>query len=74
MIPKAPKPARRSNVTSHSYSPETGHLTVSYHSGRTYQYERVPQDIARKLGEHESPGSFLHAHVIGKFKATEITD
>lgn len=41
-----PNGARSSNVASHSYSPETGQLTVTFHSGRRYTYAGVSKDRA----------------------------
>lgn len=71
---KPPKPPRRRNVTASSYDPETGHLTVTFHNGRRYRYEGVPQELAAEFGSHDSPGSFLRSHIIGKFDGAELFD
>lgn len=67
---KARAPA--SSVEAHDYSPETGHLTVTFRGGRRYRYEGVDQKTADGLRKSESRGSYLHRHVIGKFDATKI--
>lgn len=66
--------ARRagSNVQGHEYSPETGHLTVTFHGGRQYRYEGVDKELAEKFRDSSSQGSFLHSHIIGKHDATKI--
>jgi hypothetical protein len=64
--------AASTNVLDHSYSPETGHLTVTFSGGRQYRYEGIDQKTADGLGSAESKGRFLHSHVIGKFDATKI--
>lgn len=73
-IPAAKSTARRagSNVQGHEYSPETGHLTVTFHGGRQYRYSGVSKEIAERFRDSSSQGSFLHSHIIGKFDATKI--
>lgn len=73
-MPKPIKPARRSNVSTSAYDPETGHLTVTFHNGRRYRYEGVSPELAEEFKGAGSPGGFLHAHIIGKFKGGEISD
>jgi len=66
------RPDPGSNVEAHEYSPETGHLTVTYKGGRQYRYQGVPQEIADGLESAQSKGSYLHSSVIGKFKHDKI--
>jgi hypothetical protein len=73
-MPKPIKPARRANVSTSAYDPETGHLTVTFHNGRKYRYEGVDADTAEEFKGAGSPGAFLHSRVIGKFKASEVSD
>jgi hypothetical protein len=72
IMPKPVKPARRRNVTSHEYDPETGHLTVTFHSGKRYRYEGVPKALAKEFKDHHSQGGFLHSRVIGKFQSSQL--
>lgn len=68
----APPVKRRSNISAHDYDPETGHLTVTFHGGRRYRYEGVDRKTAEGLRDAASQGTYLHAHVIGKFDATKL--
>lgn len=63
---------RPSSIEDHSYSPETGQLTVTFRGGRTYRYDGVPQEIADGLERTPSKGTFMHTSVIGKFSHTKI--
>lgn len=65
-------PDRGSSVEAHQYSPETGHLTVTFRGGRQYRYEGVDQNTADALGDAQSKGSYLQSSIIGKFTATKI--
>lgn len=71
--PSSPKAASRSsNIQAHEYSPETGHLTVTFAGGRKYRYEGVDAKTASGMDDATSRGSYLHSNVIGKFDATKI--
>lgn len=74
---KRPTPATRagraaSNILDQTYSPETGHLTVTFAGGRSYRYEGVSQETADGLANAESKGRYLHASVIGKHTAVKL--
>jgi hypothetical protein len=62
----------QSNIEAHTYSPETGQLTVTYRGGRQYSYAGVPAEIADGLEKADSKGRFIHANIIDKFPATKI--
>jgi hypothetical protein len=64
--------ARVTSIEAHDYSPETGHLTVTFSGGRRYRYKGVDQKTAESFRDADSQGRFLHSHVIGKFDATKI--
>ena len=70
--PSAARSGRHSNILDHEYSPETGHLTVTFHGGRKYRYEGVGKDVAEAFSGSESKGKFLHSSIIGKFDATKL--
>ena len=61
-----------SNVTSHSYNPETGQLTVTFHGGRSYQYDHVDPKIAADFRDSGQQGTFLHNHIIGQHPTKRI--
>lgn len=63
-----------SNVTSSSYCPKTGCLSVTFHGGRTYRYEGIDTKMAADFRDSTSQGSFLHSHIIGKFTGSKIED
>lgn len=68
-MPKMKKPkSRRSNVTNHSYNPETKELSVTFHNGRTYTYLDIPKDLADGFENTSSRGGFLHKHIIGTYR------
>lgn len=71
---KPSKTERRRNVTAQHYDPETGALTITFHSGKKYRYDGVPKDLADRIQDHPSPGGFLHSHIIGKFDHTILGD
>lgn len=60
------------NIQSHTYSPKTGWLEVTFRGGRTYRYEGVSAETADGLDKADSTGTFLHANVIGKHKAIKV--
>lgn len=64
--------ARVTSIDAHDYSPETGHLTVTFRGGRKYRYEGVDQKTAEGFRDAESQGRFLHANIIGKFDHVKI--
>lgn len=66
------KPSKGSSIESHSYSAETGQLTVTYRGGRKYRYDKIDPDTAAGLDNSDSKGSYLHASIIGKFPHTKI--
>lgn len=61
-----------STVETHEYSPETGHLTVTFRGGRQYRYSGIDKEMAQKFADAGSKGSFLHSSIIGKFDGTKI--
>ena len=65
---------RLGNVEGHSYSPETGQLTIIFRGGRRYSYTGVPEDIAIGMDTAESRGAYLHANIIGKYEHARLDD
>jgi hypothetical protein len=65
-------PAASSNITAHSYNPETGQLTITYRGDRRYAYDGVPPELADGLEKADSKGRYVHVHIIDKFPATRI--
>jgi hypothetical protein len=46
------------------YDDKTANLTLTFRSGRTYNYT-VPPAIAQGLARAESPGGFFNDHIKG---------
>lgn len=69
---KKPKPARRSNVTTACYDPDTKNLDVTFHNGRTYRYHDVPEKHGNGIVAAESRGSYLHEHIAKHFDFSEL--
>ncbi len=56
-----------SNVKSASYDSSHEVLTVTFKTGKSYNYFEVPIGVWRKCLEAESGTAFLNAEVKGKF-------
>ena len=50
-----------SNIESIGYN--EGNLYVKFHSGSTYQYSNVPEDVYVQFCNAESKGKFLNANI-----------
>jgi hypothetical protein len=61
-----------SNIESVSYSDAERILQVAFQNGRTYNYRKVPLNIAAGLVFAESPGRFLNKEVKPKFEFEEV--
>lgn len=68
----APAKAAGSHIEAHDYSPETGHLTITFPGGRSYRYEGVDKETAAGLDGADSKGRYLASNIIGKFPHTKI--
>lgn len=67
-----PPSTRPSSVEHHEYSPETGHLIVTFRGGRRYRYEGVSADVAAGLEGADSKGSFVNSHIAGRHRVTPL--
>ncbi len=70
----APTAARRSNIETPDYDPETRQLTVTFHNGRRYRYSDIGQDMATDYECADSKGTFLRQHINGKFPHEILPD
>lgn len=43
---------------------ENGVLTVKLHSGKTYQWDNVTQDLFQSFVESDSPGRFFNKNIV----------
>lgn len=60
------------NIETHSYSPETEQLTVTFRGGRSYRYDGVDQKTAKEFASAGSQGGYMHRRIIGKFPHTKL--
>ena len=61
-----------SNIQSIDYDPERNHLTINFHSGRSYRYEKVPQTVYDEFVNSESKGRYFNYYILGKYDTTRI--
>jgi hypothetical protein len=58
---------KSSSVAAYGYDEATRTLAVRFLNGGVYHYADVPPETATGLGSAKSIGSYLHAHIRGKF-------
>jgi len=61
-----------SNLRAASYYPSAAKLTVTFHSGSTYEYQHVPLDVFVRLSKAESPGGFFARHIRHRFAYAKL--
>lgn len=62
-----------SHLKEAKYDPFMKVLTLSFHSGQSYDFLEVDRTIFDELTEAESPGKFFHQKIRGKFEAMKRT-
>ena len=60
-------PVKSSNIASAAYDEATKSMEVRFKSGGTYTYAEVPKHVYDGFMSADSHGSFLAAHVKGKY-------
>ena len=66
-------PVDSSNLRSVGYDSATQTLEIEFHSGDTYQYHGVPQQIHEQLMAASSHGRYFAAHIKNVFRFTRMT-
>lgn len=66
------QPVRSSNIASIGYESSTNTLEVEFLNGAVYQYYGVPKTVYEGLMNASSHGSFLAAHVKGRYQYKEL--
>jgi KTSC domain len=56
-----------SAISRASYDPSSAQLHITFHSGRTYTFYRVPPAIYHGLLTASSAGRYYHAYIRGRF-------
>lgn len=60
-------PCKSSNISAHGYSAATQTLAIQFSSGHTYHYDKVSQDMADRLCQAKSVGSFFASEIRNGF-------
>jgi hypothetical protein len=55
------------------YDADRERLTVTFVTGRVYEYMNVPGDVATNFGIAYSKGIFFNAHIRDRFDFREVT-
>lgn len=56
-------PVRSSNVAAIGHDPDSQILTVQFHSGRSYRYANVSEEVFEQFLDAESKGRFFNEHI-----------
>lgn len=57
------QPVNSSNIARAGYDPETQTLTIDFHSGRSYRYANVAEEVYRSLLDAPSAGKYFNQHI-----------
>jgi KTSC domain len=49
------------------YDTESEQLEITFTSGQSYTFERVPMNVFENLRDAGSPGSFYHQNIKGRY-------
>lgn len=60
--------SRSTNVLASRYDPDRETLEVEFIRGGIYTYFDVPQGLAAAMEATDSPGTFVHRHLKGRFR------
>ena len=66
-------PLKSSNLKSAEYDAEKRHLIVSFHSGKIYRFQKVPEFHFANLLKAHSAGKYFSSRIRGTFTAEDIT-
>lgn len=64
-------PVNSSSISHVGHDPETGILSVKFHSGQTYRYAGVSANQAAKMLAADSVGSHFAKNINGNFKVVK---
>jgi len=63
-----------SNIAAVGYDSETETLQIRFHSGKTYQFYGVPDNLFEGLLTAESVGKYFAANVRGQYEYKKLDD
>lgn len=61
-------PLASSNLAGYEYDPDGRTLRIAFHSGRSYSYQDVPQDVVDGLSSASSPGQYFNNSIKNVFQ------
>lgn len=65
----APVQLASTNLNTVAYDPDTSTLEVEFHSGGSYTYQGVTQDVYDGLLAAPSAGRYFHANIRDRYRA-----
>lgn len=65
-------PVTSSDIRAIGYDKVTAILVVAFHSGGTYQYFNVPENLYSEFMSASSKGQFLHQHIKYNYRYQKI--
>lgn len=65
-------PPNSSNIEHVAHDPATKELHVTFKSGGTWVYSGVHPDVFEGMKNAESPGTFLHRNIKGRYGERKI--
>lgn len=65
---------KSSNLKAAGHDPSSNTLAVQFTSGTVYHYKDVPADVASKLMQAESAGSFFAKNIRGQYPHEAVVD
>jgi len=62
-----------SNIEAAGYDDDTRTLRIWFHSGSTWDYAGVPEELYRQFMSSASKGGFFARQIKGRYQATRVT-
>lgn len=60
-----------SNLAAVDWNPETEEMVITFHQGRQYTYQGVPEDVYQGLLDAGSPGKYFNQNIRGQYGESE---
>jgi hypothetical protein len=60
-------------IAAYEYDAAKKILTVRYHSGKIYNYLKVPEKVYKEMRANMAKGIFFNRNIKGKYQFEEIT-
>ncbi|MDN5289604.1 MAG: Uncharacterized protein JWR38_5883 [Mucilaginibacter sp.] len=60
-------------IAAYEYEVSSETLTIRYHSGKVYNYLKVPEKVFRKMRSTMVKGIWFNRHIKGKYPFEEVT-